>query len=112
MSYDIQVFRQEVKERYRQYATDDFFEQESNFLEFTKEQNTMIHQLLSASSFKSTGQYTFVHQQEAAIVELSSSTLYCSANTGKGIDALYQFLNLLLENSAFLKFDPQDKGWD
>jgi len=112
MSYDIQVFRKEVKDRYTSHFSVDFFEQEDNFLPFTVEQQTIIRDLLQQTDYQPTGDYTFVHQQEAAVILLKSSVLYCSANTGNGIGVLYVFLDQLLLNDDFKKFDPQDNGWD
>jgi len=116
MSYDVQLYRKEVKEKHLAATTDDFFEKEENLLPFTTTQWEELKQRLLSYD------YFIEHEKEGMIrfgftnddgtsALLTNNCLYFSS-TGEGIFEIGMTASEFTDTEEFAKYDPQQDGWE
>ncbi len=116
MSYDIQLFRKEVKEKHRLNETDDFFENEENLLPFTDQQKAELKERLSQYDYVIESEsdlginYGFSNDEGVSAL-LTDNCLYFSA-TGEGVFEIGMTASEFTDTDEFAKYDPQADGWE
>lgn len=116
MSYDIHVYRKEVKEIEQLSVDKDFFEKKENLLPFTdKQKEYLISRLLKYQYIiDREGEYG-VHfkfsEDEGINVLLSDYALYFSS-TGEGIFEISMTASEFTDTGEYAKYDPQNNGWE
>jgi hypothetical protein len=116
MSYDIQLYRKEVKEKEALSNSEDFFENENNFVTFTSDQKVYLkNRLLRYGYFvesEKDGDTRFGFKDGNGIsVLLTDNCLYFSS-TGEGIFEIGMTASEFTDSGEFAKYDPQDNGWE
>lgn len=116
MSYDIQLYRKEVKDKQLQSKDDTFFEKDENLIPFTKEQKDYLTaRLLKYGYFIENKDEYGIHfsfkDDNGISVLLSDSALYFSS-TGEGIFEISMTSSEFTDTNEFSKYDPQDGGWE
>jgi len=116
MSYDIQLYRKEVKEKELNAGHEDFFENEDNLLPFTPTQKTsLIERLLQygyviENETKDTTTFRNENEDDASAL-LTDRALYFSAS-GEGIFEISMTASEFTDTGEFVKYDPQAGGWE
>lgn len=116
MSYDIQLYRKEVKDLELASNDDSFFEKEENLLPFTAEQKSSLINLLkmykySISNEDQYGIHFEFEDDNSISVLLADSCLYFSS-TGEGIFEISMTSSEFTDTAEFVKYDPQNDGWE
>jgi hypothetical protein len=116
MSYDIQLYRKEVKEKYLTNNNVEFFEKDDNLLPFTSSQKEYLKDRLLRYGYiiesENQSQISFIFKNDMGIsVLLTNNGLYFSS-TGEGIFEISMTASEFTDTNEFKKFDPQDGGWE
>lgn len=116
MSYDVMLYRKEVKDLQIASNDDDFFEKNENIVPFTKEQREqLIARLISYKySIEKNDKYGIhwrFEEDETIEVLLTDSCLYFSS-TGEGIFEISMTASEFTDTGEFVKYDPQNEGWE
>ncbi|MCL1669094.1 hypothetical protein M2T82_13575 [Elizabethkingia ursingii] len=117
MSYDIQLFRIETKEREQLSKDENFFDHEENLEPFTEEQVRKLKKRLVNYG------YEFVKEGESGLeyknkehgvdVLLTDRGLYFIAAWNQ--DAIFEAgmtASEFTDTEEFVKYDPQNGGWE
>lgn len=117
MSYDIQLFRKETKEKYDTYESEGFFESEENLEKFSKEQRKeLFDRLIRYGYFVETdneSETTFGFKNDNTVSAfLTENGLYLSASGVDGIFEINMTASEFTDTGEFIKYDPQDNGWE
>ena len=116
MSYDVQLFKKETKIRELKSDDEDFFEDESNLEPFTAAEKQELHERLLrygyaiAGNADLQGNIEYENEDEGALALLTDRGLYFSTNSNPfeiGMTA-----SEFTDNDAFVKYDPQNDGWE
>jgi len=116
MSYDIQLYRKEVKEKERKAEDENFFDNENNLLPFTPAQKTYLKERLLTYDYaiehedKDTLSYRNKNEEYASAL-LTDRGLYFSAS-GEAIFEISMTASEFTDTSEFVKYDPQADGWE
>ena len=117
MSYDIQLFRRETKEKEQKSDDETFFERETNLEPFTKEQYEELKQRLENYGYvpksKIGNTLTFTHAQYSINVLLTDKGLYFTASFDE--DSIFEAgmtASEFTNTGDFVKYDPQNNGWE
>lgn len=116
MSYDVQLFRKEVKQKHFANPTPEFFENENNFVAFTPEQKTYLTNYLVKCGYviekEEPSTTEFSHEDEQSVSALLTDyAIYFSAS-GDGIFEISMTASEITSNGEYVKFDPQNDGWE
>ena len=117
MSYDIQLYRKEVKEKYTSSNDQEgFFENETNFVDFTKEQFEDLKERLldygySIESEKK-GAISFGFEADKGTSALLTNNCLFFSSTGEGIFEISMTASEFTDTDEFVKYDPQNDGWE
>ncbi|WP_306350219.1 hypothetical protein [Flavobacterium sp. '19STA2R22 D10 B1'] len=116
MSYDIQLFRIETKEKQQQSNDKDFFDNQNNFEPFTEEQiQNLTKRLLRYNYFLTAENQYGIHfqfeEEDNISVLLTDSALYFSA-TGEGIFEIGMTASEFTDTEEYAKYDSQNGGWE
>ena len=116
MSYDVYLFRKEVKEQNKGF---DFLEKEDSLIQFTEEQFDSLKRRLLSYKFE------IENEQENAIsfnfqggklgisVLLTEAKLAFSSNFSvDGIFEIGMTASEFTDSGEFVKYDPQAGGWE
>jgi hypothetical protein len=119
MSYDIQLFRIETKEReQKQPHCEDltFFENEENLEPFTEMQMLQLKQRLSNYEYNFVKEdeygYHFTHS-EYGFALLTKRALYFTTSFNE--DSIFEVgmtVSEFTDTGEFAKYDPQNDGWE
>jgi hypothetical protein len=116
MSYDIQLFRKEVKEKYLTHNSDDFFENDENLLPFTNLQKDYLKERLLNYGYvienETQDQISFGFEDDGGISALLTNNCLFFSSTGEGIFEINMTASEFTDTEEFEKFDPQNKGWE
>jgi len=117
MSYDIQLFRRETKEREQQSNDGNFFDHETNLEPFTEPQYEELKQRLLDYDYviqsETEDNITFTHAQYSINVLLTHSGLYFTAGLDKeSIFEAGMTASEFTDSEDFVKYDPQNAGWE
>lgn len=116
MSYTIQLYRKEVKEKQQASHAHDFFENEENLIPFTTGQSQYLRERLISYGFfvereeNTTTDFGF-KKDEGISALLTANALYFSS-TGDGIFEIGMTASEFTDTEEFVKYDPQNGGWE
>jgi hypothetical protein len=116
MSYSVQLYRKEVKDKQLQSKDDSFFEKNENLIPFTKEQKDYLTTRLSKYGYtiekeNEYGIHFSFKDDDGISVLLGNSGLYFSS-TGEGIFEISMTASEFTDTDEFSKYDPQDGSWE
>lgn len=116
MSYDVQLYRREVKEKHLANSNDEaFFENEANLVPFTPEQLADIKEQLFSYGYtfrrKDNFGEHFDQEEYGATALLTNNCLYFSAS-GEGIFEISMAASEMTDTEEYVKYDPQNDGWE
>ena len=117
MSYSIYLFRKEVKDKQLQSTDEDFFESETNLVPFSKDQKDYLKNRLLKYKYilwreTSDGYIHFDFADDDSISVLLTNCGLYFWSTGEGIFEISMTASEFTDTGEFLKFDPQDGGWE
>ncbi len=116
MSYNIQLYRKEVKKKHITSNDENFFESEENLVPFTKEQKEYLKKRLLRSGYIIENEENEIiafgfKKDNATTALLTNSGLFFSSS-GDGIVEISMTSSEFTDTEEFLKYDPQDNGWE
>lgn len=116
MSYNVQLYRNEVKEKELNDRNADFFENEDNLLSFTPTQKASLTERLLKYGYviekEAKDMVAFRNENEDdASALLTDRALYFSAS-GEGIFEISMTASEFTDTGEFVKYDPQAGGWE
>ncbi len=118
MSYDVSLYRFEVKVKEQTYTGDDFFENPANLLPFTSAQKQSLAERLLNYGYvmqqKEESQLQFEHKKLKGISALlTDHALYFQSGfTEQGIFEISMTASEFTDTDEFAKYDPQNGGWE
>ena len=119
MSYDVQLFRIEVKKNHQTAGKEDFFEDENNLVPFTPEQRQRLHDRLlnhgyvvSGSPASGTTEFVFKGGLGITVLLTERALYFQSSFNTNGIFEISQTASEFTDDDAFAKYDPQADGWE
>lgn len=116
MSYDIQLFKTETKNREQSLNDENFFDNESNLAPFTAQEIQDLTEALLDYGYEqqeqnSDGQH-FSHPEYTITALLTNCGLYFTAGfDGDSIFEAGMAASELTDTGEFQKYDPQNGGW-
>lgn len=115
MSYNVQLYRKEVKEKQLASGSDVFFENEKNLIPFTEEQFETLKERLQDYGYSIEKEGKDIHfnfeADDSINVLLTKHGLYFSAS-GEGIFEIGMTASEFTDTDEFAKYDPQEGGWE
>lgn len=117
MSYDIQLFRKEVKTKQLKSDDEDFFENAENIKPFSKKQKEYLQESLEeygyfVESEDEDGIHFGNEEDDTISALLSKGCLAFSATSEDGISEIKMTSSELIDDGEFAKYDPQEDGWE
>lgn len=117
MSYDIQLYRIETKDRHKQLQDRNFFDNEENLEPFTEEQFQALKKRLLIYDYimeqDKGNEVVFRHPEHDIRVLLTQRGLYFTAGRKKNtIFEAELTASEFTDTDEFAKYDPQDGGWE
>ena len=118
MSYDVSLYRVEVKSRQRNYEGDDFFENPANLLAFTPEQKQALQTRLVNYGYVATKteaeqtHYSHKKYKEISVLFTDFAVYFQSGFTEQGIFEISMTASEFTDTDEFAKYDPQNDGWE
>lgn len=116
MSYDIQIFRTETKERDQKLNDGSFFDHEENLEPFTNEQHHDLKEKLIAYDYilkqESGAGLIFKHSEFDIEALLTKRGLYFTASWNE--ESIFEagMTASELADDIYQKYDPQNGGWE
>lgn len=117
MSYDIQLFRTETKEREQKLKDESFFEKEQNIEPFTPQQYEELKERLLTYDYvlesESENGLAFAHLYYAIQALLTDRGLYFTASFDE--ECIFEAgmtASEFTDTGDFVKYDPQNDGWE
>ena len=117
MSYDIQLFRPETKEREQKQHDESFFENENNLEPFTKSQYEELKERLLNYDYvlqsEDENGLAFTHAYYAIETLLTDRGLYFTASFDE--ECIFEAgmtASEFTDTGDFVKYDPQNDGWE
>lgn len=117
MSFDIQLYRTETKQREQQSGNDEFFDHEENLEPFTDEQFQYLKEAILSYNYElqseKPDELQFSHGDYNIMVLLTRRGLYF--NAGFDMDSMFEAgmtASELAGDGTFEKYDPQNGGWE
>ncbi|MCT2560450.1 hypothetical protein [Chryseobacterium herbae] len=118
MSYNIQLFTVETKEKEQAADDDSFFDREENLVPFTEKQVTGLKERLLRYKYQLTGEddygLHFSHPDEDfGNTLLTEKGLYFNASLSESsIFEVGMTASEFTDTGEFAKYDPQNEGWE
>ncbi len=117
MSYDIQLYRIETRDRHKQLKDENFFDKEENLEPFTEEQfNALRRRLLIYDYIEEANrgnEIGFRHPKHDIRVLLTQRGLYFTAGWKRNtIFEAGMTASEFTDSDEFAKYDPQNEGWE
>lgn len=117
MSYDVQLFRIETRERELQSNDPDFFENKDNLIPFSEQQFAALSERLQRYQFAPEGTNSFgtrlYNDRFGISALLTDSALYFQCGwDGDSIFELSMTASELTDTGEFAKYDRQNNGWE
>lgn len=117
MSYDIQLFRTETKEREQLSKDENFLDHEENLEPFTEEQFNKLKKRLEGYGYElikeSEHGLEYKNKEHGVDVLLTDRGLYFIATWSQ--DAIFEAgmtASEFTDTEEFVKYDPQNGGWE
>lgn len=115
MSYDVHLYREEVKENYEKNNSDNFFEDENNLLAFSPDKKEEIKERLLNYDYvidsEKDGHISFSHaDDDSQSVLLTNHAVYFST-TGDIFD-ITMTASEFTDDGYLAKYDPQNGCWE
>lgn len=117
MSYDIQLFKTETKNKEQSLNDENFFDNESNLAPFTAQEiQDLAEALLDYGYEQQEGNgdgQNFSHPEYTITALLTNRGLYFTA--GFDTDSIFEAgmaASELTDTGEFQKYDPQNGGWE
>ena len=115
MSYSVQLFRVETKEREQKINDENFFERDINIEPFTKQQYEELKERLLSYDYVLNSQnengITFTHSDYSIEVLLTDRGLYFTANMDEeSVFEAGMTASEFTDTGDFVKYDPQNGG--
>ena len=115
MSYNIRIYRKEVKQAEQESKDKNFFENEGNIMRFTEELFDQLKSRLLKYGYKikkeTFEEIFFENDKEETEALLTRFGLFFSA-FGEGVFEISMTLSEFTDNGLFAKYDPQNGGWE
>lgn len=117
MSYNVQLFRIETRQREEQSNDPDLFEKKDNMVPFSTEQFRALNDRLNRYQFieerKSTFGTHLQNEQCGISVLLTDRAVYFQSGwDGDGIFELSMTTSEFTDTGEFAKYDRQNNGWE
>lgn len=117
MSYDVQLFRIETRQREEQSNDPDFFEKEDNLVPFSPDQikglNIRLERYKFAEERKSTFGIHLYNEQYGISALLTDRAVYFQSGwDSDGIFELSMTTSEFTDTGEFAKYDRQNNGWE
>lgn len=117
MSYDISLYRKEVKNAEQESDDENFFDKEENLIPFTDEQFNLLKTRLLKYDYEireeNAGAISFYNEDEGVTALLTDRALYFTAPLGSdGIFEIGMTASEFTDTGEFSKYDPQQNGWE
>ena len=117
MSYDVQLFRIETRQREEQSSDPEFFEKEENLVPFSTEQFKALSDRLNRYKFveeqKSTHGTHLYNKQFGISALLTDRAVYFQSGwDGDGIFELSMTTSEFTDSGEFSKYDRRNNGWE
>ncbi|GEP88776.1 hypothetical protein SAMN05660909_01247 [Chitinophaga terrae (ex Kim and Jung 2007)] len=117
MSFDIQLYRTETKQRQKASGNDQFFDNEENLVPFTDEQFQSLKERLLEYDYvlesDKPGEVQLSHDEYNIKALLTRRGLYFTAGWDQG--SMFEAgmtASELTDSGEFEKYDPQNGGWE
>ncbi len=115
MSYNIQLCRKEVMQKYKSIKDGSIFEDETNLLPFTHEHKSSLKDRLSKYGYlikyEDATRVQFEHKEGGIICLLTNSVLHFSSSFSNSFD-ISMTASELTDTDEFAKYDLQNGGWE
>ncbi|NML69009.1 hypothetical protein HHL23_04270 [Chryseobacterium sp. RP-3-3] len=118
MSYNIQLFSIETKEKEKAADDDSFFDREENLVPFTGEQMAGLKERLLKYKYAlvredETGIHFSHPDEDFGSALLTDKSLYFNANLSESsIFEVGMTASEFTDTGEFAKYDPQNEGWE
>ncbi|MEO6718892.1 MAG: hypothetical protein ABIN67_00960 [Ferruginibacter sp.] len=116
MSYDIHLYRAEVKDRHIVSKNDNFFENENNIVPFSQQQfDNLKGRLIRYGYFienETVRQVSFGFKKDKGTSALLTDNCLSFASGGDGIFEISMTASEFTDTGEYKKYDPQDGGWE
>ncbi|KMQ62968.1 hypothetical protein ACM46_13500 [Chryseobacterium angstadtii] len=118
MSYHIQLFSIETKEREQAADNDSFFDREDNLASFTAKQTAELKERLLKYQYElvredDSGSHFNHPDEDFGTVLLTEKGLYFNANLSENsIFEVGMTASEFTDTGEFAKYDPQQEGWE
>lgn len=116
MSYTIQLYRKEVKEKQQASHDPGFFENEENLIPFTPAQSRSLRDRLISYGFfierEGNDAIDFGFKDNEGISAMLTKTALYFSSTGDGIFEIGMTASEFTDTEEFAKYDPQNGGWE
>lgn len=117
MSYDIQLYRTETKDREKNAGDENFFDYEDNLEPFTEEQYNYLKDRILKYDYilkeEKNRDLRFAHPEYNIFALLTDGGLYFTS--GFDQDSIFEAgmtASELTDTDEFAKYDPQNNGWE
>jgi hypothetical protein len=121
MSYDVALYRREVREKHVQNPDESFFEDEANILPFTSEQHRRLHERLLVYGYKEVGrqpdyiEYLLDRGDDPPILATLFNgvlALTISPASGEDVFDIGMTASEFTDGGDFAKYDSQLEDWE
>jgi hypothetical protein len=117
MSYDVQLFSRQTREREQKNNDENFFDNEENLVPFTKHEHEVLTSRLFNCDYalKTENQIgkVFAHTEFSISVLLTDRGLYFTASWNEeSIFEAGMTASEFTDTGEFVKYDPQQGGWE
>jgi hypothetical protein len=117
MSYDIQLYRIETKDKEQELNDIHFFENVQNLVPFTNEQFEELKKRLIVYDYvlhaENDNGLAFSHEDYSITALLTENCLYFSSSFDE--DSIFEAgmaASEFTDTGSFAKYDPQNEGWE
>jgi hypothetical protein len=121
MSYDVQLYRREVQEKYAQQHDESFFEDDQNLLPFTSTQKQALHERLLRYGYQMLSQqpdhteYELMRDNAARIGALLFNNCLSFSTSPASFEDIFEVrmtASEFTDDGDFAKYDQQLDGWE
>ena len=116
MSYDVHVYRAEVKDSHIVSKNDDFFENENNLVPFSQQQFDNLKGRLIRYGYvienETAKQVSFGFKKDKGTSALLTNSCLYFASSGDGIFEISMTASEITDTGQYKKYDPQNGGWE
>ncbi len=115
MSFDIELYTVQTKQREQAAGDDSFFDRKENLIPFSHQQRESLKKRLIDNDYTFAQEdgdgWHFTHAEYSISVLLSDRGLYFSAQ-GEGAFEAGMTASEFTDEGEFAKYDPQNGGWE